>query len=272
MPSRGLCPKGWSGAKVVELTPGTSLRRRALELDLIGSERPVEMNDLIKKAASSLARLDDATRAAQDGLGELNAIAASIRRGEGSLGKLVRDDQVYQSLVELSHRGEHTLTALDENLAALKETWPLSRYFERRAYLDRERVLFQPGATRNSRVIRAEDLFEPGRSVLTPVGQTRLDEIGRWCKWAGRPSSHVVIAAFTDDGRNQDLAEVLTQEQAESVRRYLVDKHSIQSAGWFKTRKVAAVGFGTHVPPSLDPAPAAGSGRRIEIILFTPQT
>jgi phospholipid/cholesterol/gamma-HCH transport system substrate-binding protein len=264
--------EGLVGAKVVELAPGTADAPRAGELDLIGSERPIDMSDVLKQASTSLARLDQATRAAQKGLTELGAITESVRRGEGTLGKLVRDDEVYQSLVSLSHRGERTLTALDDNLAALKETWPLSRYFERRAYLDRERVLFQPGAKRNSRVIRADDLFEPGRSVLTPVGQTRLDEIGRWCKSAGRPTSHVVIAAFTDDGRNEDLAEVLTQEQAESVRTYLVEKHRIQSAGWFKTRKVAAVGFGTHAPPSLEPAPAAASGRRIEIILFTPQT
>ena len=68
-----------------------------------------------------------------------------------------------------------------------------------------------------------------------------------------------MIAAFTDDDRDQDLAEILTQEQAESVRKYLTDKHSIQSAGWFKSRKVAAVGFGTHVPRTLDPAPSQRS-------------
>ena len=56
------------------------------------------------------------------------------------------------------------------------------------------------------------------------------------------------------------------------MRNYLVEKHSIQSAGWFKTRKVAAVGFGTHVPRTLDPAPRDKPPRRVEIILFTPQT
>jgi phospholipid/cholesterol/gamma-HCH transport system substrate-binding protein len=132
-------------------------------------------------------------------------------------------------------------------------------------------VLFQPGATRNRRVIDTDLLFEPGRSFLTPLGQTRLDEIGRWCKSAGRPNSHFVIAAFTDQSRNQDLAEVLTQEQAESVRDYLVQKHGIQSAGWFKTRKIAAVGFGTHAPPSLEPEELAAGGRRVEVILFTPR-
>jgi len=263
--------EGLVGAKVVELSPGRPDAPRLAELDRIASERPIEMNDLLKKAVSSLARLDSTTQAAEQGLGELNAIVGSIRRGEGSLGKLVRDESVYQSLLQVSQRGERTLTALDENLTALKEIWPLSRFFDRRAYLDRERALFQPGARRHSRALRADDLFEPGRSVLTPVGQTRLDEIGRWCKHASQPTSEVVIAAFTDDDRDSGLAEILTQEQAESVRKYLVEKHSIQSAGWFKSRKVAAVGFGTHSPRTLDPAPYATPARRIEIILFTPQ-
>jgi phospholipid/cholesterol/gamma-HCH transport system substrate-binding protein len=264
--------EGLVGAKVVELSPGRPDAPALAQLGTIASERPVEINDLLKKAASTLARLDAATHTAEQGLGELNAIAGSIRRGEGSLGKLVRDDSAYDNLVDLAHRGERSLTALDENLTALKETWPLSRYFDRRAYLDRERVLFQPGAQRHSRAFRTDDLFEPGRSILTPVGRLRLDEIGRWCKTASRPASEVVIAAFTDDGRDLDLAEVLTQEQAESVRRYLVDKHSIQSAGWFKSRKVAAVGFGTHIPHTLDPSSSNAPSRRIEIILFTPQT
>ncbi len=79
-----------------------------------------------------------------------------------------------------------------------------------------------------------------------------------------------MIAAFTDGDRDSDLADVLTQEQAEAVRDYLVDKHAIQSAGWFKTRKVAAVGFGTHRPRTLDPSPDETPARRVEIILFTP--
>jgi phospholipid/cholesterol/gamma-HCH transport system substrate-binding protein len=263
--------EGLVGAKVVELTPGRPDAPSIAELGTIASERPIETSDLLKKAASSLARLDAATLAAEKGLGELTALTGSIRRGEGSTGKLVQDESLYQDLVEVSHRGERTLTALEEDLTAVKETWPFSRYFERRAYLDRESVLFQPGAARNSRSFRTEDLFEPDRSVLTKEGQARLDEIGRWCKWAGRPTSRVVIAAFTDINRDKDLAVVLTQEQAETVRQYLVDKHAIQSAGWFKTRKVAAVGFGVQMPRTLDHEPANLPARRVEIILFTPQ-
>jgi phospholipid/cholesterol/gamma-HCH transport system substrate-binding protein len=264
--------EGLVGARVVELTPGRPDASPVAELDRIASERPIEVADLLKKAAGSLARLDTLARSAQQGVGEINAIAGSIRRGQGSLGKLVRDETIYRDLTALSRRGERTLSTLEENLDALKQTWPLSRYFDRRAYLDRERVLYQPGAQRNSRAVRAEDLFEPGRSVLTPVGRTRLDEVGRWCKQASRPKSEMVIAAFTDDDRDQDLADVLTQEQADAVRKYLVEKHAIQSAGWFKRRKVASVGFGTHTPRTLDPLPPDQPARRVEIILFTPQT
>ncbi len=264
--------EGLVGAKMVDLAPGRPDAPLLGESDTIASERPIEINDLLAKAAASLTRLEAATRAAEAGVGEISAIAASIRRGEGTLGKLVNDDSVYQHMLELSHRGERSLTSLDENLTALKQTWPLSRYFDQRAYLDRERVLYQPGAARNSRVLRADDLFEPGRAILTPVGQSRLDEIGRWCHTASRSTSEVVIAAFTDDSRDEDLAEILTQDQADSVRRYLVNKHSIQSAGWFRSRKIAAVGFGSHTPRTLDASSPSLAARRVEIIVFTPQT
>jgi phospholipid/cholesterol/gamma-HCH transport system substrate-binding protein len=264
--------EGLVGSKAVELTPGRPDAPPIADLARIGSERPVDMTDLVKKATASLARLDAVTQAAEQGLGEFNAITRSIRRGDGSLGKLVRDDAIYQRMLDLSHRGERTLNALEENLEALKQTWPLSSYFEHRAYLDRERVLFQPGAERKSRALHADDLFEPGRSVLTMAGRARLDEIGRWCKQDIRPTSQVVIAAFTDGNHDHDLAEILTQEQADAVRKYLVEKHGIQSAGWFRSRKVAAVGFGTHTPRALDFSPRDTRTRRVEIILFTPQT
>ena len=161
---------------------------------------------------------------------------------------MVRDDEAYQKIVSMSDHGTKALDDLTENLAALKRTWPLSRYFDDKGFYDRERVLFQPGSERDSRTLRADDLFEPGRSVLTEGGRKRLDEVATWFAKTKRPKSEVVIAAFTDDGRDPDLAQILTQEQAEAVRKYLVAKHKIDASGWFASRKVAAVGFGSQPP------------------------
>jgi phospholipid/cholesterol/gamma-HCH transport system substrate-binding protein len=263
--------EGLIGAKVVEIAPGRPDSPPAIEMARIASERPVELSELLKRATHSLARLDAVAQAAEQGLAEINVLAASIRRGEGSLGKLAHDDALYQHLIDLSHRGERTLASLEDNLDALKQTWPLSRYFDTRAYLDRERVLYQPGADRRSRTLSSDDLFEAGRSVLTNLGRIRLDEIGRWCNQSSRPNSEVVIAAFTDATENQNLADILTQEQAETVRKYLVDRHSIQSAGWFRSRKVAAVGFGSHAAPVLAAAAIDTPSRRVEVIVFTPR-
>ncbi len=240
--------EGVVGAKVVEIVPGQPDAPPLGTSAVLATERPAELADLIKKATASLERVDAATVAAEKGLGEINAIAATIRRGEGSLGKLVADDEAYRSLMSLSKRGGRAFDEMDENLAALKRTWPLSRYFNDRAFFDRERVLFHPGAERDSRTVAGDDLFEPGRSVLTPTGRRRLDEVGAWFKKVKRPTSEVVIAAFTDQPRDADLAQILTQEQADAVRKYLAEHHALNSVTWLSNRKVAAVGFGNEAP------------------------
>jgi phospholipid/cholesterol/gamma-HCH transport system substrate-binding protein len=263
---------GVVGAKIVEIIPGRPDGPPLAESGTIAAEPPIEVADLLRGAAASLRHIDAVAVAAEQSLGEIQQIAATIRKGEGSLGKLVQDDEAYRKLVALSSRGERTLNDLEENLAALKRTWPLSRYFNSRSFFDRDTVLFHPGAERESQTLREEELFEPGRSVLTAKGRQRLDEVAAWFKKVRRPTTEVVIAAFTNDDRDAELAQVLTQEQADAVRKYLVAHHQIETAGWFSTRKVAAVGFGTVTPSSV----IAGAGelppRRVEVILFTPQT
>lgn len=264
--------EGMVGARVIEVTPGGLESAVVAEGGAILAEAPVELSDLMKQTREALHKVDELAVSARTGLEQINLIASSIREGKGSLGKFVRDDAAYQSMMSMTRRGEKTISAMEDNLSALKRTWPLSRYFDARSYFDREKVLYQPAARRASRSFASDDLFEPKRAILTPVGRTRLDQVARWCKQISQPGSEVVIAAFTDDDQNLDLAEVLTQEQAEAIRKYLVEKHGIDSAGWFRSRKVAAVGFGTQVPRGQDPSVTQLPQRRVDIILFTPQT
>ena len=265
-----IVPQSLVGAKVVEIIPGRPDSPLVADGGSIRVETPLELIDLMKQAAASLRRVDAVAVAAETGLGEINAIASSIREGKGSLGKFVKDEEAYQKIMALSTHGSKAIDDLDQNLAALKRTWPLSRYFDDKGFYDRERVLFKPGSERDSRTIHADDLFEPGRSVLTAPGRKQLDEVAAWFARTKRPKSEIVIAAFTDDSHDPDLAQILTQEQADAVRKYLVAKHGIDSAGWFTSRKVAAVGFGSQAPRSAAGDPSAPP-RRVEVILFTPQ-
>jgi phospholipid/cholesterol/gamma-HCH transport system substrate-binding protein len=266
--------EGVVGARVVEIVPGQADAQALPPSGVIAAEPPIEVADLLRKASDSLARLDQVADVAEESLVEIQQIAATIRRGEGSLGKLVQDDEAYRKLVALTDRGEHTLNDLEDNLAALKRTWPLSRYFNGRSFFDRDKVLFHPGAERESRTLREDELFEPGRATLITAGRKQLDEVAAWFKKVRRPASEIVIAAFTDDNRDPEMAQALTQEQADAVRKYLVSSHQIDSAGWFVTRKVAAVGFGNDTPrvAATGEGPKNPPPRRVEIIVFTPQS
>ena len=263
--------QGVIGSKVVELVPGKPDAPALAESAMLPAQEPIELADLVNEASATLKRVNIAARSAEQGMNEVAAIAASIHEGKGTLGKLTRDDDIYQKLVGISDRGTKTLDDLSENLQAVKRTWPVSRYFEGKGFYDRDHVLFKPGSERTSRLMAADDLFRPGGAILTDAGQKRLDEVGAWFNRAKQTKSEVVIAAFTDEVEPADRARILTQEQADAVRNYLVKKHGINSVGWFGSRKIAAVGFGAEPPevPIVDPGVPS---RRVEVILFTPKT
>jgi phospholipid/cholesterol/gamma-HCH transport system substrate-binding protein len=264
--------QGVVGAKIIEIDLGRADAPPIPADGVLPTDDPVDLADLLAQARASLARLDAVASSAELGMAELTAIAGKVRSGQGTLGRLVHDDEAYDRLVSLTDRGEETLTDLNENLDALKHTWPISRYFNNREFFDRDRVLYRPEAARASRSLAAADLFEEGRAILTPRGRQLLDDTAPWFKSTVSKNSEVVIASFTDRPAEPDLANVLTQERAEAVKRYLVAKQSLNSVGWFRSRRIAAIGFGTQPPrgatiPLSPQAPAS----RIELIVFTPQ-
>lgn len=269
-----IAAQGIVGAKVVEIEPGAADAAALNDWGLIRSEPTVEVASILHDASIALKRVDAVADSAQKGLEEINAIAASIHKGEGSLGRFVHDDQAYSKLLDLTRQGEKTLVDLEENLAALKRTWPISSYFKDRAFFDRDRVLFKPGSERDEKTLPADDLFERGKSILTNQGRGILDGVGSWFRKRAKPSSEVVIAAFTESGEDEELNLILTQEQAEAVRKYMIDHYSIDSVGWFSSRRVAAVGFGSRAPKSIEKKPEAEAeapARRVEFIVFTPR-
>jgi phospholipid/cholesterol/gamma-HCH transport system substrate-binding protein len=260
-----IATQGVVGAKVVEITPGEPDASPLAEGGTIRAEDPIEMADLLRDAQGAMGQVQTVAKAAEEGLGEVNAIAASIRRGEGTLGKLVRDDEAYNRLLALSERGERAIVALDDNLSALKGMRPIKGYFEERGFEDIDKVLYRPDATREGRSYATADLFEPGTAILTAEGREKLDEFARWFKSDHRPNSaEVVVAAYADPHDDETKARILTNQQARAVRSYLETQHELFKLPWFRTRKSAAVGFGTERPrTSASPEPGAPP-RRIE--------
>jgi len=260
------------GSRVVEIRPGRAESPVLEDGGTIRSARTVDLDEVLAEASETIGRIDQAADEALRDLEQLGRIASAIENGEGTVGRLLTDDEPVDRLVRLASQGEATLNDLEENLQAVKGTWPISRYFRKRGFDDRDQVLYRPGSSREARSFPTNALFQPGRAVLTAAGRRRLDEFARWCQSRLEPKTEIVIAAFTDDRLDADLAEILTQEQAEAIRRHLVEHHGLGSAGWFRSRTIAAVGFGNQPPRTAIETPGASTGpRRIELLLFTPR-
>jgi phospholipid/cholesterol/gamma-HCH transport system substrate-binding protein len=131
-------------------------------------------------------------------------------------------------------------------------------------------LLVRPNCERNRRSFAEEDLFEPGRAVLTAPGRQRLDGLAPWLEGMKHKGSEVVVVAYADPRTaSPGLAQKITREQSEAVCDYLKKQHAIQKMGWFSSRKVTPLGQGVKPPPEpeRDPLPPA----RVEVLVFVPQ-
>jgi phospholipid/cholesterol/gamma-HCH transport system substrate-binding protein len=238
--------EGMIGGKVLEILPGKSPDQSEPVADnaLLQSETTPELSDL---------------------LNQINSTLVGVRNGEGTLGKLTTDPEAYRALVELLHQSKDTMTAVQQDAEAVKKLPLVGKYVE-----DPAALLNRPNCERNRKCFAEEDLFEPGRAVLTAQGKQRLDELAPWLEGLKHKGSEVVVAAYADPKTAQPRsARALTQQQSEAVCEYLKKQHAIQKMGWFTSRKVTPLGQGVNPPPTPERDPLLPA--RIEVIVYVPQ-
>jgi phospholipid/cholesterol/gamma-HCH transport system substrate-binding protein len=243
---------GLVGGKVLEIKPAPTPSAAPAADGLVAEDQLLQgdSSDLMEDAAAAL---------------------NGIREGKGSLGKFLTDTQAHDAFVEMIHQGtkalaksEETATALQQDADALKRLPVVGAYVE-----DPAALLQRYKSDRQRRIFSANDLFEPGRAVLTTQGRQDLDGLAPWLKSLKRPGSDVVIVAYADPRSvNPQAAQALTRQESETVCDYLKARQGVQKIGWFSTRKVTPLGLGVEPSPmpESDPLPPD----RLEIQIFTP--
>lgn len=206
------------------------------------------------------------SRELTDVLGQVSETLQGVQGGEGTLGKLARDQKAYDALVALLQQGHDTMRSIQQDADAVKKLPLVGKYVE-----DPTGLLVRPNSERNRQWFAESDLFEPGRAVLTAQGRERLDALVPWLEGLKHKGSDVVIVAYADPKRTTpQVAKNVTRGQSEAVANYLTGQHSVQKMGWFSwSRKVTPLGQGTQAPPvseteALPPA-------RVEVLVFVPQ-
>jgi phospholipid/cholesterol/gamma-HCH transport system substrate-binding protein len=201
-----------------------------------------------------------------DVLGQVSETLKGIGSGEGTLGKLARDPQAYDALVALLSQGKDTLGSIQQDADAIKRLPVVNRYVE-----DPTALLVRPNCERPRQFFAEEDLFEPGRAVLTAQGKQRLDGLVPWLEGLKHKGSEVVIVAYADPrtATSAPAALALTRGQSEAVCEYLLRQHAVHKMGWFSSRKVTALGMGLQRPPVPETTPLPPA--RVEVQVFVPQ-
>jgi phospholipid/cholesterol/gamma-HCH transport system substrate-binding protein len=120
---------GLVGDKYVEISFGSENAARLKDGDTIGSEPPLDMSNLVKKADGLLDSAKSAVTDLDGTATNLKSISGKINDGQGTVGALINDKTIYQ-------KANAGATALDENMEALKHNFLLRGFFKNRGYED----------------------------------------------------------------------------------------------------------------------------------------
>jgi ABC-type transporter Mla subunit MlaD len=223
----------------------------------------------VQKGEGSLGKLlgdDKLYTELTDTLGQLKTAMSEIQSGNGTLGKLVKNNEVYAEALNSLQDMRRMIASVKQNADAIKAL-PVVRSY----VVDAHKELVRPDCKRSRKWFAEDQLFEPGRAVLTSSGKRRLDEAATWLNEHKEANSEVVVAAFGDGKQGAEAAQIVTDKQSQAVVDYLRGQHRVHRVGfwWWSNRNVKAIGVGANPAPQpeTETLPAA----RIELLVFVPE-
>ena len=247
---------GVLGNQFVSISFGTAGQAEVQDGEIIQSEPPLQMSDLFKKTSgildSSQLVIKDATLATA----HLNSVSAKIDSGQGTVGALVNNKQLYNNLEQTTGTLQNTMlqaqtgvTDFRENMEALKHNFLLSGYFKKRGYEDSAKVGankiagLPPGAPEKSFTFTAKQLFDR-RDSAKLQNQKSLNASGEFLAQNQFGFAVVVVSTGMEGDTQKDM--VLTEARAMVVRDYLVDNFG------FDDSQLKTLGLGKQAGSSQD--------------------
>jgi phospholipid/cholesterol/gamma-HCH transport system substrate-binding protein len=248
--------EGLLGNQYVAISFGSDGVAEVKNGDTIQTLPPLIMSDMLKTASgildSSKQAVDNATLATA----HLNSVTAKIDSGQGTVGALVNDKELYTNL-EQSTATLHTtmtqaqagVTDFQENMEALKHNFLLSGYFKKRGYedsndLEANAISELPqGAPLKEFTFTAKQLFD-ARDSAKLKNQKTLNSAGEFLARNQFGFAVVVVSTGMEGDTQKDLT--LTQARAMVVREYLTENYA------FDDSQLKTLGLGKQAGASLD--------------------
>jgi len=101
--------EGLVGKKIITITPGSPSQAEVYQGTTIKSKSPVNVSKIIEQTEAIMSNIKDLTN-------NFSGIFAKINQGEGSIGRLVHDDQLYNSAVNITQEGAKSLKTITNRM------------------------------------------------------------------------------------------------------------------------------------------------------------
>jgi phospholipid/cholesterol/gamma-HCH transport system substrate-binding protein len=247
---------GILGNQYMAISFGSAGQAEVANGEIIQSVPPLQMSDLFKKTSGILDSSQQTINNATLATAHLNSVSAKIDSGQGTVGALVNDRQLYSNLEQTTSTLHETMlkaqtgvTAFQENMEALKHNFFLKGYFNKRGYEDSAEIGLNSisglprGAPVKSFTFTAKQLFD-GRDSAKLKDQKSLDAAGEFLAQNQFGVAVVVASTGIEGDTQKDL--LLTEARAMVVREYLAGNFR------FNNDLLKTLGMGKQGAPNLD--------------------
>jgi len=106
--------EGLVGKKIVAITPGSSNSPVVEDGSFIKSKDPLNVSAIIEETQAIMAYVKDITK-------DFSQIVAKINEGNGTIGKIVNDDELYKSTVSVTKSADASLNAITTRLNQISD-------------------------------------------------------------------------------------------------------------------------------------------------------
>jgi phospholipid/cholesterol/gamma-HCH transport system substrate-binding protein len=236
--------EGLLGNRFLAISFGSAGSGDVRDGDIIASEPPLELADLLQKTSGILDSSQQAIQNATRATANLDSISAKIDRGRGTVGALVNDKQLYSNLEQATRSMRDTVIQaqagvgdFQENMEAMKHNFLLRGYFKSRGYEDSAELTkneierLPQGTPTKEFSYSAKQLFDKQDSAKLK-NQNSLNAGGEFLANNQFGFAVVVVSAGMEGDTQKDL--VLTEARAMVVREYLVENFGFDD-GQLKT-------------------------------------
>jgi phospholipid/cholesterol/gamma-HCH transport system substrate-binding protein len=248
--------EGVLGSQFVAISFGSAGQGEVRNGEIIQSEPPLQVSDLLKKTRGLLDSSQLAIQNTVQATAHLNDVSAKIDSGQGTVGSLVNDKQLYSNLQQTTATLHDTMlqaqtgvTDFQENMEALKHNFFLSGYFKKRGYEDSAGLAankisqLPQGTPLKAFTYTAKQLFD-GRDTAKLKDQKSLKAAGDFLAQNPFGVAVIVVSAGMEGDTQKDL--VLTEARAMVIREYLVENFG------FDDNQLKTLGLGKQAGANLD--------------------